>query len=51
MDETGKIEGPPDTPDKDGDGTKDFLQVGTQAVVVTHPVDMVRVEIMQNLML
>ena len=44
VDETGKVTGHTyDTPaDKDGDGTKDFLQVSTQAVVTTHPIDVIR---------
>ena len=44
VDETGKVEGHSyDTPqDKDSDGTKDFLQVSNQAVVTSHPIDVIR---------
>ena len=44
IDVTGKIDGHSygTPPDNDSDGTEDFLQVSTQAVVVTQPVDVVR---------
>jgi len=44
VDSSGKVDGHDyDTPaDADTDGTKDFLQVSSQAVVTSHPIDVVR---------
>ena len=44
VDASGKVEGHEyDTPlDTDSDGTKDFLQVSSQAEITSHPIDIVR---------
>ena len=44
VDDLGKVDGHDyDTPaDADEDGTKDFLQVSTQAVITSHPISIVR---------